>query len=184
MLFSSSFAPPPPQLHGSTLLNSAQLRCSTLLNSTLLSSAQLCSTLVLHRLCAARGYRAFVRPGILSAPSLSSASACPLPSPLRGSGRAYLHPPTLRGQLVGRGVVVHAVVLPRPSGSRRGCAEPLTLVLRRWRRSAAGRRWRGRGGAPGLRAALGRPREAERPRLGRSCAPRAPATAPRRRPQS
>ena len=49
---------------------------------------------------------------------------------------------------------------------------------------AAGRRRRARGGAPGLRAALGRPREAERPRLGRSCAPRAPATAPRRRPQS
>ena len=48
----------------------------------------------------------------------------------------------------------------------------------------AGRRRRGRGGAPGLRAALGRPREAERPRLGRSCAPRAPTTAPRRRPQS
>ena len=70
------------------------------------------------------------------------------------------------------------------SRSRRGSAAPLTLVLRRWRRSAAGRRRRGRGGAPGLRAALGRPREAERPRLGRSCAPRAPATAPRRRPQS
>ena len=70
------------------------------------------------------------------------------------------------------------------SGSRRGSAAPLTWALRRWRRSAAGRRRRGRGGAPGLRAALGRPREAERPRLGRSCAPRAPATAPRRRPQS
>ena len=51
-----------------------------------------------------------------------------------------------------------------------------------WRRSAAGRRRRGRGGAPGLRAALGRPRAPERPRLGRSCAPRAPATAPRRPP--
>ena len=88
----------------STLLNSAAQLCSTQLCSTLLSFAQLCSTLVLHRLCAARGYRAFVRPGILSAPSLSSASACPLPSPLRGSGRAYLHPPTLRGQLVGRRV--------------------------------------------------------------------------------
>ena len=86
----------------STLLNSAAQLCSTQLCSTLLSSAQLCSTLVLHRLCAARGYRAFVRPDILSAPSLSSASACPLPSPLRGSGRAYLHPPTLRDQLVGR----------------------------------------------------------------------------------
>ena len=49
-----------------------------------------------------RRYRAFVRPGIFSAPSLSSASACPLPSPLRGSGRAYLHPPTLRDQLVSR----------------------------------------------------------------------------------
>ena len=63
-----------------------------------------------------RRYRAFVRPGIFSAPSLSSASACPLPSPLRGSGRAYLHPPTLLGRLVGRrvahGVVVHVVVLP------------------------------------------------------------------------
>ena len=70
------------------------------------------------------------------------------------------------------------------SGSRRGSAAPLTSALRRWPRSAAGRRRRGRGGAPGLRAALGRPREAERPRLGRSCAPRAPATAPRRRPQS
>ena len=70
------------------------------------------------------------------------------------------------------------------SGSRRGSAAPLTLVLHRWRRSAAGRRRRARRGAPGLRAALGRPREAERPRLGRSCAPRAPTTAPRRRPQS
>ena len=70
------------------------------------------------------------------------------------------------------------------SGSRRGSAAPLTSVLRRWRWSVAGRRRRGRGGAPGLRAALGRPREAERPRLGRSCAPRAPATAPRWRPKS
>ena len=50
-LFASSFAPPPPQLHGSTLLNSAQLRCSTLLNSTLLNSAQLCSTLLNSCLC-------------------------------------------------------------------------------------------------------------------------------------
>ena len=106
----------------STLLNSAAQLCSTQLCSTLLSSAQLCSTLA----CASsarprlglRRYRAFVRPGIFSAPSLSSASACPLPSPLRGSGRAYLHPPTLRGRrvLVGRrvahGVEVHVVVLP------------------------------------------------------------------------
>ena len=87
----------------STLLNSAAQLCSTQLCSTLLSSAQLCSTLA----CASsarprlglRRYRAFVRPGIFSAPSLSSASACPLPSPLRGSGRAYLHPPTQRGRL-------------------------------------------------------------------------------------
>ena len=66
------------------------------------------------------------------------------------------------------------------SGSRRGSAAPLTSALQ----LAAERAGRRRRGAPGLRAALGRPREAERPRLGRSCAPRAPATAPRRRPQS
>ena len=54
------------------------------------------------------------------------------------------------------------------------CNFDQTWVLRRWRRSAAGRQRRGRGGAPGLRAAVGRAREAERPRLGRSCAPRAP----------
>ena len=95
--------------------SSAAQLCSTPLNS-----AQLCSILVdgrrakwlrgllstsslLHRpRLGLRRYRAFVRPGIFSAPSLSSASACPLPSPLRGSGRAYLHPPTLRDQLVGR----------------------------------------------------------------------------------
>ena len=66
---------------------------------------------------------------------------------------------------------------PRLRGSVDFGAAPLAA-------ERAGRRRRGRGGAPGLRAALGRPREAERPRLGRSCAPRAPATAPRRRPQS
>ena len=104
--------------------------CSTLDSCSCATLAQLllsCATLALLRNSCSlassarprlglRRYRAFVRPGIFSAPSLSSASACPLPSPLRGSGRAYLHPPTLLGRLVGRrvahGVVVHVVVLP------------------------------------------------------------------------
>ena len=47
---------------------------------------------------------------------------------------------------------------------------PEKLKFQPWGRSAAGRRRNGRGGAPGPRAAVGRPREAERPCLGRSCA--------------
>ena len=90
--------------------------------------------------------------------------------PLRGRTGAVSPPGRQRAQHLQRQP-------PRLRGSVDFGAAPLAA-------ERAGRRRRGRGGAPGLRAALGRPREAERPRLGRSCAPRAPATAPRRRPQS
>ena len=114
----------------------------------------------------------------------------------RKTGDAAVQPTCSPGCPTSWSVSIHRGAAQRPSprpaaggrgtcsGSRRGSAAPLTWALHRWRRSAAGRRRRGRGGAPGLRAALGRPREAERPRLGRSCAPRAPTTAQRRRPQS
>ena len=100
------------ELRPRTTLAQLLLSCATL--ALLRNSCSLASS-ARPRL-GLRRYRAFVRPGIFSAPSLSSASACPLPSPLRGSGRAYLHPPTLRGRLVGRRVAhcveVHVVVLP------------------------------------------------------------------------
>ena len=112
-----------------------------------------------------------------------------------GTGWPAVRPTCSPGCPAPRSVSIHCGFArgasPRPaaggrgtcSGSRHGCAEPLTSALHRWRWSAVGRRRRGRGGAPGPEAALRRPHEAERPRLGRSCAPRAPATALRRRPQ-
>ena len=117
--------------------SSAACSCSTLnsqlatLNSQLSTRNSRATLALLRNSCSLassarprlglRRYRAFVRPGIFSAPSLSSASACPLPSPLRGSGRAYLHPPTLRGQLVGRRVArCRSPCRSPPAGYSRG----------------------------------------------------------------
>ena len=154
--------------------SSAACSCSTLhsqlatLNSQLSTRNSRATLALLRNSCSLassarprlglRRYRAFVRPGIFSAPSLSSASACPLPAQQRQfTVRVVRHPtPGLEGRGAGRapGEGGHFLrfyalrAVSSGSGAQRGAAgsggswvaSPICPRIRPFFRARSGRR--------------------------------------------